>query len=120
MIIRLLLILSFTLLACQLCGCTEEGVPEGRIRVKNEIMDREYNTIQVYASGASYSLAPGEKALLPKGSTQITFYRAYRNYSREYVVQCPAELKKGISMKLIDVHMNRLPGGCQTVSAQKR
>ncbi|MBX7137446.1 MAG: hypothetical protein K1X83_05630 [Oligoflexia bacterium] len=106
-------ILIFGLAAC------EESVPPGRIRISNTSEDTSYNVVRVQGGGAYFSLKPGEAKLLPKGTTSILFSRAYKDFTRNYQVQCPSELKKGISIKLIDVHMNRIAGGCKTISASK-
>ncbi|MCB0338220.1 MAG: hypothetical protein KDD53_01385 [Bdellovibrionales bacterium] len=98
-------------------GCTGESVPEGRILVKNTSQDRTYNVVKVSAGGRSYSLAPGQSALLAKGVSQITFSRRYEDHTKRYVVKCPREIGSGIVIKLIDVHTNRLRGNCETISA---
>lgn len=102
-----------------LCAC-EARVPEGRIMIKNDSQDSEYNVVKVSGAGRSASLKPGDSVLLPKGVRNIYFSRAYKEYTRRYEVSCPAELTQGILIKLIDVHLNRMPGGCQTVGASKR
>lgn len=101
-------------------GCeTLSSVPEGRIRVKNDSQDSDYNILTVYGGGVSLSLKPGEAKLLPAQSTSLTFRREYKDYVREYEVRCPENIGKGITIKLIDVHVNRIAGGCTTVSANK-
>lgn len=107
---------SMLLLIALLIGC-EEGVPDGRIRVKNDSQDKSFNVVVVAAGGVSHTLNPKESALLPRGATFISFSRAYKDYTRRYSVTCPSNLKSGITIKLIDVHLNRMPGGCVTTSA---
>jgi len=107
---------------CSICfylAACEEPVPAGRIRVSNTSEDTEYNIVRVIGGGASFSLKPGDAKLLPKGTSSITFSRAYKNFTRTYQVECPQHLDAGISIKLIDVHMNRIAGGCKTVSGAK-
>lgn len=104
---------SFCLQAC------EEPIPDGRIMVKNDTQDSEYNIVKVSGGGASYSLKPGDHKLMPRGTTTINFSRAYANFTRRYTVRCPSKIGAGIWMRLIDVHTNRLPGGCETVEASK-
>jgi len=87
--------------------------------IKNDSQDREYNVIKISAGGASHQLAPGEFAILPKGVTSISFSREYKEYTRQYKVSCPGKQNKGIMIKLIDVHLNRMPGGCVTIGASK-
>ncbi len=100
-------------------GCTSESVPPGKILVKNDSLDSEYNVITVSGGGAFASLRPGERTILPRGTTTFAVERRYRDYTRSYTVQCPSRRTKGIAMKLIDIHVNRMPGGCKTTSAKK-
>ena len=111
-------LLSYILLTLALQAC-EPSVPDGLIRVKNDSGDSEYNVVEVLGGGAFYSLKPGEAHLLPRGTSSISFSRQYKNYTRRYQVSCPSDLTKGITIKLIDVHLNRMPGGCETTSASK-
>lgn len=106
-------ILLLSLLAC------EPSVPAGKIRVKNDSQDREYNVLRVSGGGNSCTLNPGQSCLLPRGTSKIEFSRAYRDFTRYYTVSCPPLGERGITMKLIDVHLNRIAGGCKTVSASK-
>ena len=101
-----------------LFGC-QDPVPKGRILVLNDSQDRTHNILRVKALGRSFSLKPGERVLLPKGSFIIDFSRRYPEYTRRYTVKCPRKLENGIRIKLIDVHVNRIAGGCETVSASK-
>ncbi len=104
-----------------LTGC-EPAPPDGRIRVKNDIQDSEYNTIKVMGGGAYKTLKPRESMILPAGTTTITMSRAYKDHTRTYRVQCPSMKKtdSGFTVKMIDAHLNRLSGGCKTVYADKR
>ena len=102
-----------------LSGCLGESVPTGRILVKNTSEDKTYNIVEVSAGGRSYSLKPGDKALLPKGVTTIYFSRNYADHTKRYTVQCPANPANGIAMKLLDVHLNRIAGGCKTTKYSK-
>ncbi len=99
-------------------GC-EPSVPPGRIRIKNDSQDSSYNMVEVQGGGAYYSLKPGSAALMPMGTSSISFSRAYKDYTRRYEVSCPSSLKDGITIKLIDVHLNRMPGGCITTFASR-
>ena len=110
--------LVVVLLTVNLCAC-EEKVPAGRIRVMNTSDDQEYNVVEVSGRGTHYSLNPGEFGLMPKGTTDLTFSRRYATYTRTYHVHCPAALGDGITIKLIDVHMGRIAGGCETIDASK-
>lgn len=115
--IRLLLITILLILS----AC-ESRPPDGRIRVKNDSQDSSYNVIQVTGGGAYAKLKPGAATLMPAGTTTITLSRAYKEYTRTYRVSCPALKKsdRGITVKMIDAHLNRLQGGCSTVYADKR
>jgi len=96
-----------------------EKVPAGRILVKNDSQDREYNVITVSGGGSFTSLKPGERFLLPHGTRNFSVQRRYRDYTRSYSVSCPPLGDKGIMVKLIDIHVNRMPGGCKTTFASK-
>lgn len=113
-----LVIISLILLV--LLGC-EKSAPNGRIRVRNDIEDAEYNIVNISGGGASISLKPGESQLMPKGTTNMYWSRAYKNYTRSYQVECPtmSSTSSGITLKMIDVHLNRMAGGCKTTSASK-
>lgn len=110
-----LLLLPQLLLSCDVF----DPVPEGRIRIKNDSQDREYNLLNVYAGGVSFTLKPGEAKLIPAQTSSISFRREYKEYTRSYEVQCPPINGSGITIKLLDVHLNRISGGCKTVSADK-
>lgn len=113
-----LIIATFLLLFLGACS-SDSGAPHGRILVRNDSQDREYNIVEVVASGRSYTLRPGDSEVLPQKATRIEFSRAYKDHVKRYTVQCPVNIKQGIVIKLIDVHTGRLPGGCQTVSASR-
>ncbi len=106
-------ILLFMLLGCTLVGCSGEKVPDRRILFRNDSQDSEYNEIVVNG----ISLSPGEKTLLPFGTTRIHVSRAYKDRTRYYTVECPEIKGSGISIRLIDVHVNRIAGGCETIEA---
>ena len=72
------------------------SVPDGRIRIKNDSQDSDYNILTVNGGGVSFSLKPGETKLLPAQTTSITFRREYKDYVREYEVQCPEVIKGGL------------------------
>lgn len=100
-------------------GCSKDTPPPGRILVKNDSQDREYNVISVLGGGAYAVLKPGERFVLPEGTRTFTAQRKYKDYTRRYTAACPPLGTKGITVKMIDMHTNRMPGGCQTVSASK-
>lgn len=103
-----------------LCSCESfNSVPAGRIRIKNDSQDREYNILLISGGGVSFGLKPGQDKLLPGGTTNISFRREYKDHVRTYEVSCPEGLESGITIKLIDVHTNRIAGGCKTVGANK-
>ena len=118
MIVRFVVFFVFV---CILTGCDilGESVPDGRILIKNDSQDREYNVLKGYGGGVSFALKPGETKLLPGRTTRISFRRDYKDYTRTYEVTCPDNIKRGITIKLLDVHLDRMSGGCQTTSANK-
>lgn len=101
-------------------GC-ESAPPNGRIRIRNDIQDARYNIVKVSGGGAAYTLKPGEFALMPKGTKTMYWSRAYKDFTRNYTVECSSlnENKSGIIIKMIDVHLNRMGGGCVTTFASK-
>ena len=104
---------------CLALGCSKDTPPPGRILVKNDSQDSEYNVITVSGGGAFTSLKPGERFPLPTGTKSFSVSRRYKDYTRSYSVECPPVGKKGVFVKLIDIHVNRIAGGCKTVSASK-
>jgi len=100
-------------------GCLGDSVPDGRILVKNDSQDREFNVISVFGNGKYAVLKPGERVLLPPGTRSITATRRYATYTRRYSVACPTIEGSGIVIKMIDMHTNRMPAGCKTISASK-
>jgi len=100
-------------------GCSEPAAPPGRILVRNTSEDKTFNVVEVSAGNQNFSLKPGDKVLLPKGVSKIYFSREYSDHTKRYVVECPANPSKGISMKLLDVHLNRIAGGCKTIKYSK-
>jgi hypothetical protein len=100
-------------------GCLDDKVPPGRILIKNDSLDRSFNVISVVGGGQYSILKPGERTLLPAGTRTFTAKRQYESYTRRYVVACPAITGAGVVIKMIDMHTNRMPAGCQTVSATK-
>lgn len=109
------------LIVCMfLIACGDEEVPGGQITLQNDILDKEYNTFTVdgvTTSGGSTAyrktLKPGERATIPhKHITGMRFTRRYRDHSKIYLVSCPPDFKVKTTVKLIDVHTNRLRGGC--------
>jgi hypothetical protein len=105
----------YTLLLIFLSACRlDSSVPPGRIRIKNDFWGKEDSTIQVSGGGASYTLESGQSVLLPRGTSDITFsYTSKAKGTRQWGVRCPSRLEDGISIKLIDVTMGRIAGGCE-------
>ncbi len=100
-------------------SCQGGTVPDGRILIKNDSQDREFNVINVATSGLSKYLKPGESVLLPSGARNFSISRRYRDHTKSYSVQCPPVKGRGLFIKTIDVHLNRIVGGCKTVSASR-
>lgn len=106
----LILLLVFSVLAC------ERDFPGVGITVKNDSQDREYNIVKISATvgGKNYyaSLKPGERLNIPSPAAgTIRFSRAYKDHTLSYEVHCPARSDRFL-LKLIDVHLNRMAGGC--------
>jgi len=113
----LLIILSISLLtACEMFT----SVPTGRIRIKNDLSGPEFSRYSVSGGGMSRSLAAGEAVLLPVGTYNFSINYRARDGNRSYRVQCPSNSKLGITIRLIDVHSDRMSGGCATVGGSHR
>jgi hypothetical protein len=110
---------SYLLFLASFVGCQGDSPPDGRIMVKNDSQDRSYNTITVSGGGAFGALKPGEELILPVGTKTFSVERRYRDYTRSYSVSCPPLSGRGILVKLIDIHVNRIAGGCKTTHASK-
>ena len=116
---KYLVLFVSTLLLSGVMGCLGDNVPDGRILVKNDSQDREFNVISVLGGGKYSILKPGERVLLPPGTKTFTATRRYEKFTRRYTVACPPIQGPGIVVKMIDMHTNRMPAGCKTISASK-
>lgn len=109
-------------------ACSDSDAVPGRITIKNDIQDRDYNRIVVDgvtrnggSTGFRATLGPGEKATIPfPGVTSIRLSRRYKDFTRYYVVHCPPKQPSGLVLKMIAAHVNRIGGGCETVEAYER
>lgn len=113
------LIITLVSVGISLFGCHSDRPPDGHIVVKNDSQDRSYNTITVSGGGAYAALSPGEKLTLPAHTRTFSVERRYKDYIRSYSVSCPPLGSQGIFVKLIDIHVNRIAGGCKTIRASK-
>ena len=92
---------------------------DGAMVIRNDIQDSECNQItidEVQTSAGKIAfrkiLSPGEEVAMPaKIIKRFTVTRNYKDLGKVYVVTCPAKAEP-ILIKLIDIHLNRLPGGC--------
>jgi hypothetical protein len=108
-------------------SCTSEKIPGGRVIVRNDILDKEFNSFfidQIITPrgmmGLRKKLIPGEEFIIPYPEIRkIRFVRAYADHSKVYLVTCPSTLDTEVTMKLIDIHTNRLGGGCLLVKRGK-
>lgn len=104
-------------------ACSRERIRGGEVTIRNDILDKEYNVIAVDqittlrgTSSKRLVLRPGEQQTLPfKQITGLRFTRRYKDFSRVYLVECPSNLDRRVTIKLIDVHLNRVSGGCDLV-----
>ena len=101
-------------------ACSEPSVVGGRIVVRNDVLDKQYNSFQVdlvrTSSGLqSYrkDLTPGDEVALPyKNIKSFRVTRRYADHTNIYHVSCPSNFDVEVQMKLIDIHTNRLQAGC--------
>ena len=110
-------LLAVLIIPLMLFGCDSIDIPAGKIAIKNDSQDKSYNVVRASGGGVSKELNPGEHVILPKGTTNITLTRQYKDYTRRYVIKCPVQQGKGILIKMIDAHLNRMQGRCETVEA---
>jgi hypothetical protein len=75
--------------------------------------------ITVSGNGAYKSLKPGQYTILPPQTTTFSVSRRYKDHTRSYSVKCPAIKGRGVKIKMIDIHVNRIAGGCVTTNAQR-
>lgn len=119
-------ILILLYLIC-LSGCGAPKIAGGEVTVKNDIQDKEYNIVQVShvrTTGGTRSfrvnLKPGQYKVLPfKNIRGARFTRRYKDHSNVYEIECPPGFDRKITVKLIDVHSNRIAGGCKLVRRGK-
>ena len=119
MFLTILTRVALSILPAISMGCLGDNVPDGRILVKNDSQDSEFNVISVLGNGKYAILKPGERVLLPPGTRSITATRRYATFTRRYSVACPKIEGPGIVIKMIDMHTNRMPAGCKTIGASK-
>ena len=117
--VKTLIRVALCVLTVMSVGCLGDNVPDGRILVKNDSQDSEFNVISVLGNGKYAILKPGERVLLPPGTRSITATRRYATFTRRYSVACPKIEGPGIVIKMIDMHTNRMPAGCKTIGASK-
>lgn len=110
-------------LICSSVGCNSPS-RSAELTVRNDIQDREFNKIVVnqihYSRGIAlnkFTLSPGDEVNLPYNKiSRFQVTREYSDHSNIYEVTCPIE-KKGVLIKLIDIHLNRMPAGCRLTKA---
>jgi hypothetical protein len=119
-------LLLYTVFFC--LACADPDSPEFGILVKNDIRDETYNVIRIDnvktkngRKWLSFNLSPGDRHHITyKNITALRFSRRYARYTQYYEVECPGGLSKGVAMKLIDVHLGRIAGGCKTVNMYRQ
>lgn len=103
-----------------LLACSDPVIKGGSITIKNDIMDKSFNSFIIDGvitnAGAvpfRATLKPGDSVSLPqKHIRALRFTRQYSDHAKVYEVTCPNNFNKKIQVKLIDVHSNRIRGGC--------
>lgn len=102
-------------------ACKSESNPDYKITIRNDILDKEFNTVQIDGiitsrgqTSIKQSLSPGTEYNIPaKEISKIMLSRKYSDHTKVYEVLCPTNLKSQVVMKLIDIHLNRVSGGCK-------
>ena len=111
------------LLLVTFCACGEE-VKGGEITIRNDIMDDEYNSFVVDQiktatgmKGTSKTLKPGQEFKIPaKKITGMRFTRRYKDHSKVYVIKCPADADRRVTIKMLDVHTKKVSGDCVIIN----
>jgi hypothetical protein len=114
----MLLLVALTL--GNIISCSEKEVKGGEVVIRNDILDKQFNSFVVDQvvtraglTGYSKTIKPAEVVALPyRNIHSIRFSRQYEDHTKVYIIDCPDDLDTQIVIKLIDVHSNRLPGGC--------
>lgn len=108
---------ALVLTASMLFWACESEVPGGEITVRNSL-GGPYSTLYVSGGGSRYKLESQDYAVLSQGTREIRFEYFDGKQKHLYRVVCPKTLNERITIKLIDVHVNRIAGGCQSVPVQ--
>ena len=59
------------------------------------------------------TLNPGDSVTIPgKNITGFTAVRQYDTYAKKYEVTCPGRTDVAVKTKLIDIHLDKMSGGC--------
>jgi proline iminopeptidase len=118
-LVSILLLLSIVLLI--FCSCSEPKVAGGELTIRNDILDKSYNSFvvdQLVTKRGPTSFTkvfrPGDEVTLPyKGIRSMRFTRPYEDHDKIYLISCPEDFNTRTLIKLIDVHTNRMGGGCE-------
>lgn len=111
---------SFFVVSLLSASCSRESVPGGQVTIRNDLQDKSFTSFtidQISTKQGSKvfarALQPGQQVTLPyKDLRQFRLVRPYGDYSRVYVVQCPSGFDEKVTMKLIDIHTDKIAGGC--------
>lgn len=104
------------------CGCSgDKSTDKVGVTIRNDVQDKEYNNIEIdqlvtTTGQGSYKvkLSPGEEVSLPfEKVLSFRVTREYPDHDKVYLVKCPMNLKKPVTMKLLDIHTGKISGGCR-------
>ena len=109
-------------------GCHSKRSTEGLITIRNDIQDKDFNIIEIDQivttagqGGYDKRLSPGEAIRLPfKTILSFRVTREYPDHDKVYLVKCPMNLENEVTMKLLDIHIGKISGGCRLAQKGKR
>lgn len=118
--ILLLFFSTLFMVSCVNDRSLNKKVMGGRLVIKNDILDKEFNSFFVDSIITAQGimpykkfLSPGDRIELPyKKIKKLRFVRQYVDHAKVYTISCPMSLDEEVTIKLIDVHTNRIAGGC--------
>jgi hypothetical protein len=111
-----------------LVACNGDRSSKGNLVIRNDILDKKFNSFvidKVVTTRGRKSfrrtIDPTEEIALPyKSVVSFRLTREYEDIDRIYHVKCPANIERRTVIKLIDVHTNRIRGGCRLVKKGER
>jgi hypothetical protein len=113
----------FIVAALHLSFTSSAGAIE--LQLRNTFKEKEPGSILMIENARSteapdnkiqFKIMPGDTKSITAGNViAFTLTRVFADHKLKYEVSCPAEAKGVYKITLIDVHDEKLPGGCKVV-----